>query len=188
MPPGRLLGVVHQLIEESDPLLGRGWLKALPAEPDQWDEQLTGDLALRYLPALPASERGAWLALARVRGPRDEETGQRDLGRRARDSSPRVTVVCSGMKAQPFQVAVNASPQDGQTWLLVSWPGIHVPSNRLPQPGQSSGECSVILIPGRSSPLPASRRDQRGSGCRNRLAYHPGSRFRCGADSLACMI
>jgi len=65
-----------------------------------------------------------------------------------------VTVVCSGMKAQPFQVAVNSSPQDGQAWLLVSWPGIHAPSNLLPQPGQSSGECSVILIPGRSSPLP----------------------------------
>jgi hypothetical protein len=68
-----------------------------------------------------------------------------------------VTVVCSGMKAQPFQVAVNTSPQDGQAWLLVSWPGIHAPSNLLPQPGQSSGECSVILIPGRSSPLPAGR-------------------------------
>ena len=68
-----------------------------------------------------------------------------------------MTVVCSGMKAQPFQVAVNTSPQDGQAWLLVSWPGIHAPSNLLPQPGQSSGECSVILIPGRSSPLPAGR-------------------------------
>ncbi len=63
-----------------------------------------------------------------------------------------MTVVCSGMKAQPFQVAVNTSPQDGQAWLLVSLPGTHAPSNLLPQPGQSSGECSVILIPGRSSP------------------------------------
>jgi hypothetical protein len=99
-----------------------------------------------------------------------------------------VTVVCSGMKAQPFQVAVNTSPQDGQAWLLVSLPGIHAPSNLLPQPGQSSGECSVILIPGRSSPLLASRRDRRGSGYSNRLAYHPVSGFRCGADPLACMI
>jgi hypothetical protein len=61
------------------------------------------------------------------------------------------------MKTQPFQVAVNTSPQDGQAWLLVSWPGIHAPSNLLPQPGQFSGECSVILIPGQSSPLPAGR-------------------------------
>ena len=89
--------------------------------------------------------------LARVRGRRDEETGQRDPGRRERDSSPRVTVVCSGRKVQPFQVAVNSSPQDGQVWLLVSLPGTHAPSNLLPQPGQSSGECSVILIPERSS-------------------------------------
>ena len=63
-----------------------------------------------------------------------------------------MTVVCSGMKVQPFQVAVNTSPHDGQAWLLVSLPGTHAPSNLLPQPGQSSGECSVILIPGRSSP------------------------------------
>jgi hypothetical protein len=90
--------------------------------------------------------------LARLRGPRYAETGQRDPGRRATDSSPRVAVVCSGMKAQPFQVALNTSSQDGQAWLLVSLPGTHAPSNLLPQPGQSSGECSVILIPGRSSP------------------------------------
>ena len=63
-----------------------------------------------------------------------------------------MTVVCSGMKVQPFQVAVNTSPQDVQAWLLVSLPGTHAPSNLLAQPGQSSGECSVILIPGRSSP------------------------------------
>ena len=63
-----------------------------------------------------------------------------------------MTVVCSGMKVQPFQVAVNTSPHDGQAWLLVSLPGTHAPSNLLPQPGQSSGECSVILIPERSSP------------------------------------
>jgi hypothetical protein len=64
----------------------------------------------------------------------------------------RVTTLCSGVKVQPFQVAVNISPQDGQAWLLVSLPGTHAPSNLLPQPGQSSGECSVILIPERSSP------------------------------------
>ena len=63
-----------------------------------------------------------------------------------------MTVVCSGRKVQPFQVAVNTSPQDGHAWPLVSLPGTHAPSNLLPQPGQSSGECSVILIPGRSSP------------------------------------
>jgi hypothetical protein len=56
------------------------------------------------------------------------------------------------MKVQPFQVAVNTSPQDGQAWPLISLPGTHAPSNLLPQPGQSSGECSVILIPERSSP------------------------------------
>ena len=130
----------------------RDRLKALPAEPDRWEGQPTGTCT-------PTSTRPSRLRTRRVadwprtgRGPRDEETGQRDLGRRERDSSLRVTVVCSGMKAQPFQVAVNTSPQDGQAWLLVSLPGTHAPSNLLPQPGQSSGECSVILIPGRSSP------------------------------------
>ena len=66
-----------------------------------------------------------------------------------------MTTLCSGVKVQPFQVAVHTCPHDGHVWPLVSPPGIHAPSNRLPQPGQSSGECSVILIPGRSSPLPA---------------------------------
>jgi hypothetical protein len=155
---------------------GRDRLKALPAEPDRWDSQPAGDLYAGIYQALPVAERGAWLTSHGfvIRATKNQVSViQGD----ARDSSPGVTVVCSGMKAQPFQVAVNTSPQDGQPWLLVSWPGIHVPSNRLPQPGQSSGECSVILIPGRSSPLPASRRDRRGSGCRNRLAYHPGFRF-----------
>jgi hypothetical protein len=144
----------------------RDRLKALPAEPDRWDEQLTAELYADIYQALPVSERGAWLTshgFVIHATKKQVSVIQGDV----RDSSPRVTVVCSGMKAQPFQVAVNTSPQDGQPWLLVSWPGIHVPSNRLPQPGQSSGECSVILIPGRSSPLPASRRDRRGSGCRN---------------------
>jgi hypothetical protein len=35
--------------------------KALPAEPDRWEEQLTGDLSCDIYQALPASERGAWL-------------------------------------------------------------------------------------------------------------------------------
>ena len=35
--------------------------KALPAEPDRWDEQLTGELYSDIYQALPASERGAWL-------------------------------------------------------------------------------------------------------------------------------
>ena len=155
---------------------GRDRLKAVPAEPDRWDSQPAGDLYVGIYQALPVAERGAWLTshgFVIHATKKQVSVIQGDV----RDSSPRVTVVCSGMKAQPFQVAVNTSPQDGQPWLLVSWPGIHVPSNRLPQPGQSSGECSVILIPGRSSPLPASRRDRRGSGCRNRLAYHPGFRF-----------
>ena len=39
----------------------RDRLKALPAEPDRWDEQLTGDLYVDICQALPASERGAWL-------------------------------------------------------------------------------------------------------------------------------
>ena len=103
----------------------------------------------RHLPGPPASERGAWLT---SHGFVVHETGQRDLGRRERDSSPRVTVVRSGRKVHPFQVALNVSPQDGQAWPLVSSQGTHAPSNLLPQPGQSSGECSVILIPGRSSP------------------------------------
>jgi hypothetical protein len=68
-----------------------------------------------------------------------------------------VTTICSGVKVQPFHVAVNTWAHDGHAWLLVCWLGIHTPSNRLPQPAQSSGECSVILTWGRSSPLPASR-------------------------------
>ena len=47
-------------------------------------------------------------------------------------------MVCSGVKVHPFHVAVKTCPQDGHVWPLVSMPGIHVPSNRLPQPGQSS--------------------------------------------------
>ena len=39
----------------------RDRLKALPAEPDRWDEQLTGDLYADIYQVLPASERGAWL-------------------------------------------------------------------------------------------------------------------------------
>ena len=109
---------------------GRDRLKALPAEPDRWEEQLTGNLYSDIYLALPVPERGAWLTS----------------------------------------------------------PGIHMPSNRLPQPGQSSGEWSVILILGRSSPLPESR----GTGAA--AAAVPGwlaSRVpvsRCGADSLARMI
>ena len=40
----------------------RDRLKALPAEPDRWEEQLTGDLYADIYRALPVSERGAWLA------------------------------------------------------------------------------------------------------------------------------
>lgn len=39
----------------------RDRLKALPAEPDRWEEQLTGDLYSDIYQALPVSERGAWL-------------------------------------------------------------------------------------------------------------------------------
>lgn len=39
----------------------RDRLKALPAKPDRWDEQLTGELYSDIYQALPASERGAWL-------------------------------------------------------------------------------------------------------------------------------
>ena len=39
----------------------RDRLKALPAEPDRWDEQLTGELYSDIYQGLPASERGAWL-------------------------------------------------------------------------------------------------------------------------------
>jgi hypothetical protein len=40
---------------------GRDRLKALPAEPDRRDEQLTGELYAGIYQALPAWERGAWL-------------------------------------------------------------------------------------------------------------------------------
>ena len=39
----------------------RDRLKALPAEPDRWDEQLTGELYADIYRALPVPERGAWL-------------------------------------------------------------------------------------------------------------------------------
>lgn len=39
----------------------RDRLKALPAQPDRWDEQLTGELYADIYQALPVSERGAWL-------------------------------------------------------------------------------------------------------------------------------
>ena len=39
----------------------RDRLKALPAESDRWEEQLTGELYADIHQALPASERGAWL-------------------------------------------------------------------------------------------------------------------------------
>jgi hypothetical protein len=39
----------------------RDRLKALPAEPDRWEEQPTGDLYADIYQALPAFERGAWL-------------------------------------------------------------------------------------------------------------------------------
>jgi len=39
----------------------RDRLKALPAEPDRWDEQPTGDLYAGIYQALPVAERGAWL-------------------------------------------------------------------------------------------------------------------------------
>ena len=40
---------------------GRDRLKALPAEPGRWDEQLIGELYAGICQALPARERGAWL-------------------------------------------------------------------------------------------------------------------------------
>ncbi len=39
----------------------RDRLKALPAEPDRWDEHPTGNLYADIYQALPASERGTWL-------------------------------------------------------------------------------------------------------------------------------
>ena len=39
----------------------RDQIKALPAEPDRWDEQLTEERYSDLYQALPASERGAWL-------------------------------------------------------------------------------------------------------------------------------
>ena len=39
----------------------RDRLKALPAEPDRWDEQLTEERYSDLYQALPVSERGAWL-------------------------------------------------------------------------------------------------------------------------------
>ena len=52
--------------EQYDAQLGRlraerDRLKALPAEPDLWEEQLTGELYSGIYQALPICERGAWL-------------------------------------------------------------------------------------------------------------------------------
>jgi len=40
----------------------RDRLKALPAEPDRWEEQLTGELYADIYQDLPVHERGGWLA------------------------------------------------------------------------------------------------------------------------------
>ena len=69
----------------------RDRLKALPAEPDRWDEQLTGGAVFRHLPGAPRGRARRVADLARVRDPRHEERSQRDPGRRERDSSPRVS-------------------------------------------------------------------------------------------------
>jgi hypothetical protein len=58
------------------PRAERDRLKALPAEPDRWEEQLTGDLYCGIYQALPASERGAWLTshgFRVCRGPRTKK-------------------------------------------------------------------------------------------------------------------
>ena len=130
----------------------RDRLKALPAEPDRLGRAAHRGAVRRHLPGSPRLGTRSVAEVARVRDPCREEGSQRDPGGRAGDSSPRVTTVCSGVKVQPFHVAVNRCPHDGHAWPPVSSPGIHAPWNRLPQPGQSSGECSVILIPERSSP------------------------------------
>ena len=131
---------------------GRDRLKALPAEPGRLGRAAHRGAVRRHLPGSPRLGTRSVAEVARVRDPCREEGSQRDPGGRAGDSSPLVTTVCSGVKVQPFHVAVNRCPHDGHAWLQVSSPGIQAPWNRLPQPGQSSGECSVILIPERSSP------------------------------------
>jgi hypothetical protein len=130
---------------------GRDRLKALPGGPDRLGRAAHRGAVCRHLPGSPRLGTRSVAEVARVRDP-CHEGSQRDPGGRAGDSSPRVTTVCSGVKVQPFHVAVNRCPHDGHAWPPVSWPGIHAPWNLLPQPGQSSGECSVILIPEGSSP------------------------------------
>jgi hypothetical protein len=68
----------------------RDRLKALPAEPDRCEEQLTGDLYADFYRALPRVRARRVADLARVRDPRHEERGQRDPGGRAGDSASRV--------------------------------------------------------------------------------------------------
>ena len=37
--------------------------------------------------------------------------------------------VCSGAKAQPFHIAANICPHEGQVWSALMLAGFHVPSN-----------------------------------------------------------
>ena len=67
----------------------------------------------RHLPGSPRLGPRRVAGLARVRDPRHEERSQRDPGGRAGDSSPWVITLCSGVKVQPFHVAVNRCPHDG---------------------------------------------------------------------------
>jgi hypothetical protein len=99
-----------------------------------------------------------------------------------------VRIACSGVKVHPFQVAVNTCPHDGHVWLLVCSPGTHAPSNVLPQPGQSSGECSVILIAGRSSSVPAKAGTGAAAAAVPGWLAIPVPVSRCAADPLARMI
>ena len=104
--------------EQYDAELGRlraerDRLKALPAQPDRWEEQLTGELYCDLYQALPVLRARCVADLARVPDPRHEERSQRDPGGRERDSSPRLISAWSGVKVQPFQVAANTCPQHG---------------------------------------------------------------------------
>lgn len=85
----------------------RDRLKALPAEPDRCEEQLTGDLYADFYRALPRVRARRVADLARVRDPRHEERGQRDPGRREGDSSPRVIKYVPG---QPRRAAGQTDP------------------------------------------------------------------------------
>jgi hypothetical protein len=81
----------------------------------------------RHLPGAPRGRARSVADLARVRDPRHEETGQRDPGRRARDSSPRVS-------SEPFHPACGLQRRLRQRPHVLAAPGPMREDHRCARP------------------------------------------------------